>query len=76
MDKAPKSEGNAPPGGVDAQTLRRIDNLEKETEHLNKAVISVSDNNKFIVTVLFAAFIVIIVAIGVAVITLLITKKV
>ena len=69
MADTPEREGPIVPGAESAGTLARIEALEKETEHLKRSINFVSDTNKFILVVLFAAFLVIIVAIGIAVIT-------
>jgi len=65
----PKSSGDAPPGGADAATLARIDELEHNYKHVTKTIDFVADTNRFIIVVLFTAFLVIIIAVGVAVIT-------
>ena len=82
MATTPKSSGNAPVGVADAATVAKlaehddaIDELRQEIKHLTKSVDLVGDNNKFILTVLYVSYIVIIVAVGVAVVTLLIQKK-
>lgn len=52
----PVSEGDAPEGGLDTQTVARITALETETKHTRSLVNAVSDTNKFVLVVLFIGY--------------------
>lgn len=67
MPDAPQSSGDAPIGGVDAETLRRITKLEHDTKQSTGVLTFVNDTNKFILVVLFIGFIGLILAIIVVV---------
>jgi hypothetical protein len=80
MAKAPVSEGDAPPGGADAATLAKfkeiddsIDDIRNEVKNLSKGVSFVENTNRFVIIVLFAAFLVIVVAGGIAIISAIYT---
>jgi hypothetical protein len=63
MSDAPKAQGAAPSGGVDAETLRRITDLENSTRHSKVLINLINDTNKFIIVVLFVGFIGLVVAV-------------
>lgn len=63
MARDPVSQGDAPLGGVDAETLARISKLEDDTKHNKKSLDFVGDTNKFILVVLFIGVIGLLVAI-------------
>jgi uncharacterized membrane protein (DUF106 family) len=63
MANEPKSQGDAPFGGVDAVTLGRITDLENSNRHSKVLIDLVNDTNKFILVVLFVAFIALIVGV-------------
>ena len=73
MTRTPQSEGDAPVGGADAETLRRIATLENQTNHSKILIDFVSETNKFILIVLFVGFLGLLLAIIIVVINTITT---
>jgi hypothetical protein len=63
MARAPRSQGIAPSGGIDAATQGRISDLENSNRHSKALIELLGDTNKFIIVVLFVGFIALLVAV-------------